>query len=312
MSKHTTLRVGGPARWFWAATDVETLALTLAACFTADIPYLFLGHGSNVLMADSGYNGLIIQNRCRSIEVGAITTCESGKSLGSLFHHAAKAGYSGLEWAVGIPGTVGGALVSNAGAYRGNIGPLVRGVRVVDDGIDQSVSADWMEFAYRDSKLRRTGVSRTAILSCTLELTYEGDPEAIMARAKEYQSQRRSKQPYAPSAGSFFKNVVSRELADSLDSITPGMRAAGVVPAGYLIEACGLKGATVGGAQVSDKHANFLINGNNHATATDIFSLASMVKHAVQDRFGVTLEEEILYLGDWNGSVHDPVSPNAG
>jgi UDP-N-acetylmuramate dehydrogenase len=300
MSRHTTLRVGGPARWFWAASDVEVLAQTLSACFKADIPYLFLGHGSNVLMSDRGYDGLIIQNRCKGVEVGPITSCESGASLGSLFHHTARAGYAGLEWGVGIPGTVGGALVSNAGAYRGNIGPLARSIRLVDEGVDQTVGAEWMEFEYRDSRLRRAGISRSVILSCTLELTYEGDPAAILARAKDYQSQRRSKQPYAPSAGSFFKNVLNRELAESLETLPPGMRAAGVVPAGYLIEACGLKGLTVGGAQASEKHANFLINTNHEATATDFFRLAALVKKSVKERFGVMLEEEVLYLGDWS------------
>jgi UDP-N-acetylmuramate dehydrogenase len=172
-------------------------------------------------MSDRGYGGLIIQNRCKGVAVGQITTCESGASLGSLFHHTARAGYSGLEWGVGIPGTVGGALVSNAGAYRGNIGPLVRGIRLVDKGVDQNVSPDWMQFSYRDSRLRHEGAGGAAILSCSLELTYEGDPAAILARAKEYQSQRRKKQPFAPSAGSFFKNVINKELAASIDALTP-------------------------------------------------------------------------------------------
>ena len=299
MSRHTTLRVGGPARWFWAASDVDTLARTLSACRSAGVPYLFLGHGSNVLMSDRGYPGLVIQNRCKGVSVGPETVCESGASLGALFHAAARAGYSGLEWAVGIPGTVGGALVSNAGAYRGNIGPLVRTIRIVEDGVDQTVGAEWMEFSYRDSKLRRAGVTPTVILSCTLSLAYEGNPDTIFARAKEYQEQRKSKQPYAPSAGSFFKNVISSELAQSLDTLSPGMKAAGVVPAGYLIEACGLKGARVGGAQVAEKHANFLINPERHATAGDFRNLAEMVKTAVRARFGVTLEEEVLYLGEW-------------
>ncbi len=309
MSRHTTLRVGGPARWFWAASDTDRLARVLASCTENEVPYLFLGHGSNVLMADAGYDGLIIQNRCKTVEVGASTVCDSGVSLGALFHHTARAGYTGLEWAVGIPGTVGGALVSNAGAYRGNIGPLVRTIRLVESGVDQTVGAEWMEFSYRDSKLRRAGVTRTVILSCTLELAHEGDPAAILERAREYQTQRRGKQPYAPSAGSFFKNVISRELAESLDTLTPGMRAAGVVPAGYLIEACGLKGLRIGGAQSSDKHANFLINPEQNAKAADFAALAQSIKATVRERFGVTLEEEVLYLGDWSSALaHDPVT----
>jgi len=299
MARHTTLKVGGPARWFWQASDVETLARVLEICTQAAIPYLFIGHGSNLLMSDAGYNGLVIQNRCKGCIVGDETQAESGVSFGSLFLQTARAGYAGLEWAIGIPGTVGGALVSNAGAYRGNIGPLVSSVRVFSDGLDQTVGPEWMEFSYRDSRLRRSGVDGTVVLSCTLALTGRGDPDTIVAQAKEYQAQRRAKQPYAPSAGSFFKNVQSHALAESLDTLPAGMKAAGVVPAGFLSEACGLKGLRVGGAEVSEKHANFLVNSAD-ATASDLRALAGKVKSIVFERFGVTLEEEVLYVGDWS------------
>ncbi|MGI4790259.1 MAG: UDP-N-acetylmuramate dehydrogenase [Janthinobacterium lividum] len=305
MARHTTLKVGGPARWFWAASDVEVLAQVLDLCARQSLPYLFIGHGSNLLMSDAGYDGLVIQNRCKGCMVGDETRAESGVSFGSLFLQTARAGYGGLEWAIGIPGTVGGALVSNAGAYRGNIGPLVSSVRVFDDGQDQTVGPEWMEFSYRDSRLRRSGLSGTVVLSCTFHLTERGDPETILAQAKEYQSQRRAKQPYAPSAGSFFKNVQSKSLAESLETLPAGMKAAGVVPAGFLSEACGLKGLRVGGAEVSEKHANFLINAGG-ATASDLRALAYKVKSVVYDRFGVTLEEEVLYAGDWTAWPNSP------
>lgn len=301
MSRHTTLKVGGPARWFWAASDVEELSQVLAACTEAQVPYLFIGHGSNLLMSDVGYDGLVIQNRCKGTRVGAQTYAESGVSFGSLFYQTAREGYSGLEWAIGIPGTVGGALVSNAGAYRGNIGPLVRSVRVFDNGADHVVGPEWMEFSYRDSRLRRSGIGRTVILTCTLDLTPGGDPDAIIAAAREYQAQRRAKQPYAPSAGSFFKNVNDKALAESLPNLPAGLKAAGVVPAGFLIEACGLKGMVEGGAQVAEKHANFLINAGT-STASDLRRLAERVKSAVHEKFDVTLEEEVLYVGDWEST----------
>ncbi|HEY3330679.1 MAG TPA: UDP-N-acetylmuramate dehydrogenase [Capsulimonadaceae bacterium] len=299
MRRHTTLKVGGPARWFWAATNVDQLAKALELCHRASVPFLFIGHGSNLLMADKGYNGLVIQNKCKGVEIGSPVVCESGASLGSLFAQTARAGYSGLEWGVGIPGTVGGALVSNAGAYRGNIGPLVRSVRVFHGGEDKTVAPEWMEFSYRDSRLRRNPDERIVILSCTLELTYEGNPDAILERSKYYTEQRRLKQPFDPSAGSFFKNVVNRALAETIPGLSAGMRENGVVPAGFLIEACGLKGLRYGGAQSSEKHANFLINATKDATASDIRTLASQIKAAVAGRFGVTLEEEVLYVGDW-------------
>ena len=307
MARHTTLKVGGPARWFWAASDVEALARVLDVCARHEIPYLFIGHGSNLLMSDRGYDGLVIQNRCKGCVVGEETRAESGVSFGSLFLQTARAGFAGLEWAIGIPGTVGGALVSNAGAYRGNVGPLVSSVRVFADGQDQIVGPEWMEFSYRDSRLRRSGVGRTVILSCSLALPERGDPDEIMARAKEYQAQRRAKQPYAPSAGSFFKNVVDKSLAESLPGLPAGMKAAGVVPAGFLSEACGLKGLSVGGARVSQEHANFLINAGG-ATASDLRTLASQVRAAVWARFGVSLEEEILYVGDWTEWSQPPTS----
>lgn len=306
MARHTTLKVGGQARWFWAASEVETLAQVLGLCTRQEIPYLFVGHGSNLLMSDAGYHGLVIQNRCKGCEVGDDTYAESGVSFGSLFMQTARAGFGGLEWAIGIPGTVGGALVSNAGAYRGNIGPLVRSVRVFTDGQDQTVGPEWMAFSYRDSRLRRDGVGRTVILSCILHLTERGDPGNILAQAKEYQAQRRAKQPYAPSAGSFFKNVNDRVLAESIPHLPPGMKAAGVVPAGFLSEACGLKGLRVGGAEVSEKHANFLINAGG-ATASDLRMLACRVKEVVRERFGVTLEEEVLYVGDWKNWAEPPI-----
>jgi len=301
MSRYTTLKVGGVARWFWAAEDIELLARVLKVCVEDDIPYLFLGHGSNLLMSDQGYGGLVIRNRCKATRIGRLTMSETGASLGSLYLQTAQAGLSGLEWAIGIPGTVGGALVSNAGAYRGNIGPLVRELRVVSQGCDQVVGPEWMEFSYRDSRLRRSPQERSVILSCILELTPNGDPEEITARARKYQAERRAKQPLAPSAGSFFKNVIDSGLAARMATLPPALKAAGVVPAGYLIEACGLKGYQLGGAQVSDRHANFLIRSQDLATASDFRRLAEFVKQRVRETYGVTLDEEVLYVGDWSG-----------
>jgi len=300
MSRHTTLKVGGPARWFWVAREVDKMVQVLDICREAKFEHLFIGHGSNILMSDRGYGGLVIQNKCKGIEVGSLTTAESGVTFGSLFHTTARAGYSGLEWAVGIPGTVGGALVSNAGAYRGNIGPLVRSVRVYFDGFDQTVGPEWMEFSYRQSRLRLNPDEPTVLLSCVIELKFEGDADAILARAKRYQDLRRAKQPFDPSAGSFFKNVVSKSLAESLPGLPAPMKEAGVIPAGYLIEACGLKGAGVGGARVSEKHANFLVNCDRTATAADLRSLVDIVNYRVREEFGVVLEEEVLYCGDWS------------
>lgn len=298
MARHTTLRVGGLARFFWPVRDVESLALVLPKLWAANTPYLLIGHGSNLLMADAGFQGLVIQNRCKTVQIGPLTYSDCGVSFGSLFQQTARAGYSGLEWAIGIPGTVGGALVSNAGAYRGNIGPLVQRVRAFHDGIVENYGSEWMGFEYRDSRLRRENPPRTVVLDVDLALTPGGDPDQIMARAKKYQAERRDKQPLLPSAGSFFKNVNDKALALSLPDLPLSLKEAGVVPAGFLNMQAGCKGWQEGGAGVADKHANFLVNLGN-ATAGDFRRLADRVKAQVEDRFGVTLEEEVLSVGDW-------------
>ena len=303
MSRHTTLRVGGPARFFWPVTSVDRLARALPALYQTGFPYLLIGHGSNLLMSDRGFDGLVIQNRCKEARVGQTTYAECGVSFGSLFNQTARAGLSGLEWAIGIPGTVGGALVSNAGAYRGNIGPLVRRVRACHEGVVGNFGPEWLDFSYRDSRLRHENPPRTVVLDIDLALEPGGEPEGIVARAKQYQAERRAKQPLLPSAGSFFKNVNDHTLALSLPGLPETLRRAGVVPAGFLNMEAGCKSWTEGGAMVADKHANFLVNAGG-ATATDFRRLADRVKARVHERFGVTLEEEVLSVGDWTPAPH--------
>lgn len=310
MSRHTTLRVGGPARWFWRAADVEALAHALPRLWDAGVPYLLIGHGSNLLMSDKGFAGLVIQNRCKGVRLGPLTYAECGVSFGGLYLLSARAGLSGLEWAIGIPGTVGGALVSNAGAYRGNIGPLVRRVRAFHDGIVADYGPEWMGFSYRDSRLRKETPPRTVVLDVDLALTPGGDPAEIQTRARRYQAERRAKQPLEPSAGSFFKNVNDKALAESLDDLPEPLREAGVVPAGFLNMKAGCMGWRAGGAGVSDKHANFLVNLGD-ATASDFRCLAERVKARVRERFGVTLEEEVLAVGDWTQSDGSPGDESA-
>jgi UDP-N-acetylmuramate dehydrogenase len=305
MSRHTTLRVGGPARWFWPVSDVERLAEALPALWEADIPYLLIGHGSNLLMSDRGFPGLVIQNRCKQTRIGGLPDdpghvhADCGVSFGSLYQQTARAGLSGLEWAIGIPGTVGGALVSNAGAYRGNIGPLVRRVRAFFEGRVGDHGPEWFQFAYRDSRLRNENPPRTVVLDVDLQLTPGGDPSEIMARAKQYQAERRAKQPLEPSAGSFFKNVNDKAFAESLPGLPAPLKEAGVIPAGFLNMEAGCKGWREGGAMVAPKHANFLVNAGG-ATAWDFRRLADRVKARVHELYGVTLEEEVLSVGDWS------------
>ena len=299
MSRHTTLRVGGAARYFYPAENMETLAAVLPALYDAGIPYLFIGHGSNLLMSDTGFDGVVIQNRCKKTRIDATGAvyAECGASLGSLFTQTQRAGLAGLEWAIGIPGTVGGALVSNAGAYRGNIGPLVQSVRAFFGGTVGDFGQEWFGFSYRDSRLRNETPPRTVVLSANFLLTPAGDPDAVLQVAKRYQAERRAKQPLEPSAGSFFKNVQSPELAKRFPDLAPALQAAGVVPTGFLSMKAGCMGWREGGAMVSGKHGNFLVNAGG-ATASDFRRLADRIKARIAEEYGVALEEEVLSVGE--------------
>ena len=300
LAEYTTLRVGGPADLFYRATEVEEFAQVVISAHQLNIPTFILGLGSNLLVSDKGVRGLVIYNCCRRIQVGEITYSESGASFQQLFLKTAQTGLSGLEFAVGIPGTVGGALVSNAGAFRENICDLVETIDIVVEGERKLVGKEWMQFSYRDSILRRPHPPRAAILAVTLRLR-RGDRRQIFAKARDLQRWRIERQPPNPSAGSFFKNVYDAELAQRLPNLPAALKEAGVVPAGYLIAEAGLKGLRIGGAMASPKHANFLINAGG-ATAADLRLLADRVKQTVYEKFGVILEEEVLTVGEWDVS----------
>jgi UDP-N-acetylmuramate dehydrogenase len=298
---YTTLKAGGPAERFAIADDVEQLAALAVRAQEQGTRTTILGWGSNVLPSDAGVPGLTILNlagRIRVARTGEVVA-DTGCSFQELFLKTAQSGLHGLEFAVGIPGTLGGALVSNAGAYRSNVSEFLTELEIVHEGKRQWVSPDWMQFSYRDSVLRRPNAPAAVVLRVSMKLP-PGEPKRIYDEAREYQRQRIGKQPPSPSAGSFFKNVNDRNLAESLPSLPEGLKRAGVVPAGYLIEATGLKGYRMGGAMLGRRHANFVLNVGN-ASATEIRRLASFTKESVHARFGVTLEEEVLYLGDWSG-----------
>jgi UDP-N-acetylmuramate dehydrogenase len=294
---YTTLRVGGPADLYFRATNSDELADVAAIAQEMAVPYFLLGGGSNVCISDRGVRGLVLHNDCRHCEIGLTTRVDCGYSFMQLFLDSARESLSGLEFAVGIPGTVGGALVSNAGAYRQNICDIITEIDVVEGGQRQSVDSEWMGFSYRDSRLRQPEHVPAALISVRLKLQ-EKPRSQILARARENQRQRIFKQPWYPSAGSFFKNVYNKELAEQLPDLPEPMKEAGVVPSGYLSAAVGCKGLTVGGAQISVRHGNFVVN-RGHATASEIRELVGIVKARVFERFGVELEEEVLYVGDW-------------
>jgi len=296
----TTLKSGGNAELFAIARSSDDLAEAALTAQREGLHTTVLGWGSNVLPSEEGVPGLVLINNARRIDIKASGEVEADAGCGfqELFIKTAQRSLRGLEFAVGIPGTLGGALVSNAGAYRSCVSEFLTEIEIVFEGKRQWVGPEFMRFSYRDSVLRSPDAPQCALIRVRMKLP-KGDPKKIYDAGREYQRQRISKQPPPASAGSFFKNVNDIILAESFDNLPPSLRAAGVVPAGFLIQRSGLMGFRLGGAMFARRHANFIINVGN-ASATDIRRLAALAKKAVYEKFAVRIEEEVLYLGDWS------------
>lgn len=279
MTKHTSFHIGGPAELMaQPQSEAELQSLLMKAAETA-VPVTLVGNGSNLLVRDKGIRGLVIKlgSMLRDIKVsGNVLTFGSGVSLAQASKKAAELGLSGMEFAVGIPGSIGGAVYMNAGAYDGEMSKVVKSVRVMNAAGEVSeLSASELDFGYRHSALQGSG---KIVTSVTVELP-AGDKQAIAEKMADFSNRRITKQPLElPSAGSMFKRP-------------PGYFA------GTLIDQTGLKGYTVGGAQVSTKHAGFVVNIGG-ATAADVLQLISDVQAKVFSAHGVHLEPEVLVLGE--------------
>jgi UDP-N-acetylmuramate dehydrogenase len=280
LKNYTTFRVGGPADALIAVETNEQLHHLLHYLNLVGIPYFVMGRGSNLLVSDKGYPGVIltIGNKMNHINIeGTTLTSQGGVLLSSAASAAYRAGLSGLEFAAGIPGTIGGGTVMNAGAYGGECGQVVTSVEVMDqDGNILELDRETMEFGYRTSAVKNQPFIITKV---TMNLT-PGDPAQIKALMDDLASRRREKQPLEyPSAGSTF------------------MRPPGAY-AGELIMKAGLRGFSIGGAQVSEKHCGFIINRGN-ASAADIYRLMNYVREKVADTFHIQLEPEVILLGEF-------------
>lgn len=301
LAPYTTLRAGGPAESMVVARSADALAEAALYAQREGVPVTTLGGGSNVLPSDAGVPGLTVLNSASDIVFGdgGEVAVDCGASLQELFLKATQRGLAGFPFAVGIPGSVGGALVSNAGAYRANISDKIVELEVVESGVRRWVPPSFMEFSYRDSRLRRPGGGPVCLVRVRFKLD-KGEQSTLYNQARDFQRQRIGKQPAPASAGSFFKNVVDEEFAASLPDLPGPLKQAGVVPAGHLIERVGLKGFRYRGAMVGQRHANFILNVGG-STASDIRRLAEHVAASVLEKYKVQLEEEVLYLGDWSG-----------
>lgn len=302
LAPYSTLKVGGNADFCAICPSVESIVEFCNYCFDAKIDWTILGFGSNTLISDQGVRGAVIINRCSKIERKGqdrlIVDC--GAWLQNVFLKSIQWGLSGLEFAVGIPGSVGGALVSNAGAYRASIGELIERIEIFSNGERKWVGKEWLELGYRDSRLRRAGfrLNGEILLRVELKLSH-GNRSESYRKSTEFQRQRISKQPPSASAGSFFKNVENHDFASSLPFLPDRFKEAGIVPAGFLIEAVGLKGYQLGRAAFGTKHANFIVN-LAETRASVIYELAKIAKLKVFESFGQDLEEEVIYFGDWS------------
>ena len=277
MAGHTTFRIGGPADCLLQLESEEQLKNVQRYLNIVEVPYFVLGNGSNLLVSDHGYRGIVLQigQKMSSIQVeGCRITAQAGALLSQVAKAAMESGLTGLEFASGIPGTVGGGVVMNAGAYDGELSQVVTQVNVVSSqGESLEFNNATMEFGYRTSALRKNSFTVTSVI---FELK-PGDKPRIQAKMEELAAKRRAKQPLEfPSAGSVFK------------------RPEGYF-AGKLVMDAGMRGYQTGGARVSDKHCGFIVNVGK-ATAQDVLDVICEIKERVRERFGVDLETEIIYL----------------
>lgn len=280
MKKHTTFRVGGEADCMVQIADEQQLVKLLGYISKLEIPYFILGNGSNLLVGDGGYDGIMLKlsGKMNQISVeGNRLFAGAGAYLSQAAKAACEHGLTGLEFAAGIPGTVGGGVVMNAGAYDGEIKQVIENVTVLDkEGNRLVLDNSTMEFGYRTSAIK----NQPFIVTECCFLLKQGDKDAIAAKMADFQQRRKEKQPLEyPSAGSTFKRPEGHF-------------------AGKLIMDAGLAGARIGGAQVSEKHCGFVINAGE-ATAADIRQLIAYVQEEVYRQFSVRLEPEVIFLGEF-------------
>jgi UDP-N-acetylmuramate dehydrogenase len=278
LAPFTTFRIGGPAKYFYEATNPQQLLAAYDTAVTEGLKFFVLGGGSNILFADEGFDGFIIRDASHEIVVDGIEiSAQSGVRLDKLVDIAANNSLAGLEFAAGIPGNVGGAIFGNAGAFGGSMADVLQSVVIYNPraGI-RIVESSYFDFAYRHSRLK---AEHELLISAKLKLT-SGDKTEITDKINTHRQLRRAKHPVDEgSAGSVFKNIKYPELK----------------PAGKLLEDSGVRGMKVGGAEIFERHCNIIIN-KGQARAADVRQLASMMRQKVIDKFGIELEYEITIM----------------
>ena len=282
LARHTTFGVGGPADIFLTVRNADALAAATNAARDADVPLFVLGSGSNILVADAGIRGVTVDNRARAEQpdsTGLTYRIESGMSFAGFARKTCRLGLDGLVWAIGIPGTLGGAVVYNAGAYGGCLADVLTRIRLQEPGgRDSWVEASDLGLVYRGSVFTRGQFAGKTVLEAEVQLS-PGDAKALLSQAASYDENRLAAQPRGRNAGSTFKNPPDH-------------------PAWKLIDSVGMRGMERGEAAVSDKHCNFFVNYGN-AKAADVAWLIAEAQRRVLDQFGVELEREVAFVGAW-------------
>ncbi len=297
LANHTTFRIGGPARYFFAAKNKNELMEAVKRAKAEQLPYFIFGGGSNLLVSDKGFEGLAIKFQSLNFEInGKEIMAEAGVPLALLLNKSLAEGLTGLEWATGIPGTLGGAICGNAGAYRHSLSESIAEVEIFDTEKSeiQLYSSQQCYFAYRESVFKKN--HNLLILSAKLELE-KGDVGQAKEFIRECLKARKEKIPPFPSAGSVFKNIeIALQPEEFQKLIPPEKIKDGMVAVGYLIEQCGLAGKQIGGAQISTQHANFIVN-TGGAKAADVWELIAICQNEIKEKFRIEPEKEIRSIG---------------
>jgi len=294
LSRYLTMKIGGPAKYFISINQTKKLVGLLDFLTGEGIGYQIIGGGSNILFDQAGFDGVVIKIETQNIQVlDSEIIVDSGVLLGALVSATAKNSLSGLEWASGIPGTVGGAVRGNAGAYGGAISDSVKKVGVWRDGEVIELEPHECGFEYRSSIFKK---NNDVIL--WVKLFFKKDePIKITKKMNDLFLERQNKLPTEPSSGSFFKNIKISDWPGKIDKLPKEFVERKMIPAGWLIEQCGLKGYRLGDAGISDKHANFIVNYGS-ATLDDILAVVEKARAEVYNKYGVNLEPEVEIINN--------------
>ena len=295
LKKYTSLKIGGPAKYFFEAKNLKNLVEAIKETKRKKIPIFVFGGGTKLLVSDKGFRGLAIKIKSSKFEINQNKIIsEAGVNLGQLVAASIKNGLTGLEWAIKIPGTIGGAIHGNSGAFGSSISKTAKNITALNpDTLKiKKYSNKQCQFGYRESIFKK---NKDIILSVELQLE-KGNAKKSFEIIEEYSKRRQERIPTHPSSGSIFKNIKFENLSKKNQKLIPEEKIkGGMVPAGYLIEKCGLKGKRSGGAKISEKQANIIVN-FNHAKEKNISRLINLVKKQVKRKFGINLKEEIIYI----------------